>query len=141
MSEVPLLPWWATLILAIWAPVGPLVGILVAHYLLRSWQRRQWQADNRIQEWRELIATLMSSFTTILRLATLTLMEAPYRQDLDAHGIRAIEVIGNRIFINEDVEQIQLLDQWSGDAKKFSNRFQEIMTKVKAVAKKDIANI
>jgi len=54
---------WATVILAIWAAVGPLVGIYVGHHLLRSQQRRQWLADNRIQEWREVMTTLHKSRT------------------------------------------------------------------------------
>lgn len=58
MQEVPLLPLWMTLFLTIWAAVGPLVGILVGHYLTASWQRKQWIADNQKDEYRRVLAGL-----------------------------------------------------------------------------------
>jgi hypothetical protein len=58
MQEVLLFPLWVTVFLTIWAAVGPLLGIVVGHYLTRSWQRRQWLADNRKDEYRKLLAGL-----------------------------------------------------------------------------------
>jgi hypothetical protein len=58
MHEIPLFPWWVTLVLTIWASVGPLVGILIGHYLGKSWQRRQWIADNQKEEYRRLLRAL-----------------------------------------------------------------------------------
>jgi len=58
MSEVPLMPLWVTIFLTLWAAVGPLVGILIGHYLVRSWQRRQWLADNQKEEYRKVLAGL-----------------------------------------------------------------------------------
>jgi hypothetical protein len=55
MQEVALFPLWVTVFLTIWAPVGPLVGILVGHYLTRSWERRQWIADNQKEEYKKLL--------------------------------------------------------------------------------------
>lgn len=47
-----------TLILAIWAAVGPLVGIAIGHYLVRSWERKRWLADNRKEEYRRVLAAV-----------------------------------------------------------------------------------
>jgi len=58
MSEVPLMPLWVTIFLTLWAAVGPLVGILIGHYLVRSWQKRQWLADNQKEEYRKVLAGL-----------------------------------------------------------------------------------
>jgi len=58
MSEVPLMPLWVTIFLTLWAAVGPLVGILIGHYLVRSWQRRQWLAYNQKEEYRKVLAGL-----------------------------------------------------------------------------------
>src|SRR5712692_8308724 len=58
MSEFPLMPLWVTISLTLWAAVGPLVGILIGHYLVRSWQRRQWLADNQKEEYRRVLAGL-----------------------------------------------------------------------------------
>jgi len=45
---------------AVWASVGPLVGVLVGALLARSWDRRKWINENRKQEYRELLTTLTS---------------------------------------------------------------------------------
>ena len=50
------MPLWVTIFFTVWAAVGPLVGILIGHYLGRSWQRRQWLADNRKEEYRRVLA-------------------------------------------------------------------------------------
>jgi hypothetical protein len=58
MTQVDLFPWWLILIFAVWAAVGPLVGIVIGHYLTRSWQRSQWIADNRKEEYRKVLSGL-----------------------------------------------------------------------------------
>jgi hypothetical protein len=58
MSEVPLTRLWVTIFLTLWASVGPLVGILIGHHLVKSWQRRQWLADNQKEEYRRVLAGL-----------------------------------------------------------------------------------
>ena len=58
MQQVSLFPLWVTVFLTIWAALGPLLGIVVGHYLTRSWQRRQWIADNQKEEYRKLLAGL-----------------------------------------------------------------------------------
>ena len=99
---------WATIILAIWAAVGPLVGIYVGHHLLRSQQRRQWLADNRIQEWREVITTLHKSlvlitqFDAVRDLSTIEEKVAAMPAVLDARAL-ALSVLSNRIFIAKEV--------------------------------------
>jgi len=58
MSDVPLLPLWVTVFLTIWAAIGPLLGIVIGHYLTRSWQRSQWIADNQKEEYQKVVAGL-----------------------------------------------------------------------------------
>jgi|SRR6266436_4258875 len=58
MNEIPLFPWWLIVGLAVWAAIGPLAGIVIGHYLVRSWQRRQWIADNRKDEYRKILGAL-----------------------------------------------------------------------------------
>jgi hypothetical protein len=58
MSEIPFFPWWVTLILAIWAAIGPLAGIGIGHYLVRSWERRRWLVENRAEEYRKVLGGL-----------------------------------------------------------------------------------
>jgi hypothetical protein len=58
MSEVPLFPLWVTVLVYIWAPIGPIVGILIGHVLLTSWERKRWLADNRKDEYRRVLIAL-----------------------------------------------------------------------------------
>ena len=44
-------------------------GVLLGHYLTRSWQREQWRLDRRREEYRELITALSDLFTNMQRSA------------------------------------------------------------------------
>jgi hypothetical protein len=108
---------WATVILAVWAAVGPLVGIYIGHHLLRSQQRRQWLADNRIQEWREVITTLQKSLVLITQfdatrnLSTTEEKKADMPAVLDARAV-ALSVLNNRLFIAKEVRHHKMFDKW-----------------------------
>jgi hypothetical protein len=57
----------STIILGVWAPLGPLVGIRYGHELSKRLQREHWLRDNEKQEYREVLRVLTSSFATIVR--------------------------------------------------------------------------
>jgi hypothetical protein len=143
---------WATVILAIWAAVGPLVGIYVGHHLLRSQQRRQWLADNRIQEWREVITTLNKSLILITQfdagrdLSTVEEKKAAMPAVLDARA-GALSVLNNRIFIAKEVRHHKMFDKWKKavsefdgdhDAGKFGTTLGELTHLIGQEAKADI---
>jgi hypothetical protein len=108
---------WATVILGIWAAIGPLVGIYVGHRLLQAQQRRQWLADNRIQEWREVITTLdkslilITQFDAVRDLSTVEEKKAAMPAVLDARAV-ALSVLNNRIFIAKEVRHHKMFDRW-----------------------------
>ncbi len=116
MQEMPLFPWWFTPALTVWAALGPFVGIFVGSYLSRSAQRRQWLPDNEINEWRELLTTLTSSFITIVG-KNRSIPAVPsdrverMKDDFDAR-MRADEVLTNRIFIARQVRTDDLSGRW-----------------------------
>ncbi|MFL6305449.1 MAG: hypothetical protein ACJ72H_18115 [Candidatus Sulfotelmatobacter sp.] len=58
MNDVPLFPLWLTVLVYIWALIGPLAGILIGHYMVRSWERRRWLADNQKEEYRRVLTAL-----------------------------------------------------------------------------------
>jgi hypothetical protein len=143
---------WATVILAIWAAVGPLVGIYIGHHLLRSQQRRQWLADNRIQEWREVITTLNKSLVLIVQfdsardLSTVEEKKAAMPAVLDARAV-ALSVLNNRIFIAKEVRHHKMFDKWKKavdefdgdhDAGKFGTLLGELTHLIGEEAKTDM---
>jgi len=106
MQEVPLLPFWMTVSLTIWAAAGPLVGILLGHYLAASWQRKQWIADNQKEEYRRVLAGLnrinivLTQWHTHGNLDVKTLTEAMEEVTLAAN---------TSLFINEFLEKSKVL--------------------------------
>jgi hypothetical protein len=120
MSEIPLFPWWLTLSFAAWAAIGPLIGLLVGHILTRSWQRQQWLMDNKKQEYRELLSAISHTFVALvssqafdnnnpnaLRVELMNLSK-------DVHRI-----LGDRIFIADDLARTQLRERWMGATNEF----------------------
>lgn len=108
MQEVPLFPWWLTLVFAIWAAVGPLIGIFVGSYITRRWQREQWVRDQKLGEWRELISAVAS----VEDLIPILIDE---RLDLDALKqaiLRVVPYLRNRLFINKELQEIRFEDEW-----------------------------
>jgi hypothetical protein len=41
---------------------GALAGIVIGHFLTRSWQRRQWFMDRRLEEYKEVLAAVNEMF-------------------------------------------------------------------------------
>lgn|ERR1019366_8659397 len=115
MTEIPLMPVWVTLFLTIWAPVGPLIGILIGHYLSRSQQRRQWLADSEVKEWRELLDTMTTSFHTIVwtdKLLPTAGDEIERKRENFRARMLANEVLFNRIFIAHEVAKYSMYPRW-----------------------------
>ena len=146
MSEVPLMPLWSTVAVTIWALIGPLVGILVGHYLSKSWQREQWVADNRKVEYRELLKALTFAATVLMGYKGAPGAKNPeeQRRSVEAHN-DALRCIADRMFIAEEIHKICLYDKWTAallelqntsDIHKFSDRFEEIRNNILSSALK-----
>lgn len=117
MSEVPLMPLWVTIFLTLWAAVGPLVGILIGHYLVRSWQRRQWLADNQKEEYRRVLAGL--------NRLNMALIELHCYGNVDAQEIKqAMEestiALNTSLFITDFLEESKVAGDVLAAAKKIT---------------------
>jgi hypothetical protein len=93
-----------TVALAVWAVVAPFIGIVLGHYLTRSWQREQWLRDCRKEEFRELLTSITKCYRTVLD-------KEDSRTLHDARS-EALTVIQNRIYVAEDVKQYRILESW-----------------------------
>lgn len=102
-----------TFALVLWGVIAPLVGILVGHYLSRSWQQMQWMQDRRKEEWRELLSVLTHSFVTISKYSGPMMV-------LDGDDMRVVEeaqtvaqtTIRDRIFIAKEVKELGIYEAW-----------------------------
>jgi hypothetical protein len=67
-----------TLALVLWSVFAPLVGILVGHYLSRSWQREQWFRDKRSEDYQAVLSATVAAYTAIVwvDMASLTSLYA-----------------------------------------------------------------
>ncbi len=134
-----------TIALGIWAAVGPIVGILLGHFLSRSWQREQWLRDKRNEEWHELLTALAESLRVSLKIyPARELSGEEERTIVEAHS-NSFRVIRDRIFIAPDVQALNIENRWSAavqyhsqtmDAKKLGNAYKELRDEIVRTATK-----
>lgn len=91
---------------AIWAAVGPLVGVIIGGILAAWWQRRHWILDNKKVEYRELLDALHNYRWEVTRHQS---TPGPAPIALNPTGVTAIAEalsslwgrLADRIFIRE----------------------------------------
>jgi hypothetical protein len=140
----------STIVLAVWAAIGPLVGVRYGNELSQRSTRRQWLADERTKEWRELLSTLTTSMTTIIRCRQGDRTVEMMKEDLLA-SVSAGEVLSNRLFIAKEVRRRQPLDSWrealksfemDGDPAAFGTKFgRDIQFQIEEGAREDIGRV
>jgi hypothetical protein len=140
----------STIVLGVWAAVGPLVGVRYGNELSQRSTRRQWLADERTKEWRELLTTLTTSMTTIIQCKQGEKTIEMMKEDLRA-STAAGEALSNRLFIAQEVRRRQLLDRWQeavksfgkdGDAEAFGTKFgRDIRFQIEEGARGDIGRV
>jgi hypothetical protein len=110
------------MIRAIWAALGPLVGVFIGAYLARRWRRDEWIADNKRSEYRKLLTTLAKTFTSIVELRASGVALGPKEQRrLFNLEVQASAVILDRIFIAEEVKEMNLLKRWNQALRTYDN--------------------
>jgi uncharacterized membrane-anchored protein YjiN (DUF445 family) len=119
--------------LSIWAAVGPLIGVMLGSYLTVRGQRRQWIADNKKQEYSELLTTLSRTVGEVITYHTPPVAHPPHDQLVYDESIKkAATVIIDRIFIAREVQRMELVKRWrealtdlenNDDLAEFANRF------------------
>jgi len=135
-------------LLACWAAIGPLVGISIGQYLSKSWQREQWTLDNKKQEYRELLATITSSYGTIIRLqAPGAVRSADEEKELHGAQLDALAVLRDRLFIARNPTLLTILRLWqdatrdydsTGEFLPFRNSYNNIHAAILGAADRDL---
>jgi hypothetical protein len=96
----------STIILGIWAAVGPLVGIRYGQELAKRWQKEHWIAQNRKQEFQEVLEAIASHFDPVNSgFGSRGTLRAPAE-------MRVREVFRTRIFIIEEMKALKVQERW-----------------------------
>jgi hypothetical protein len=103
-----------TLIVAGLGIGGTLGGIVIGHFLTRSWQHKQWLMDQRQKEFKELVDALEES---LRGQASFVYMNSPTR-DEEAREIRVqqaafVKMVRTRIFTAADAKDLRLEERWN----------------------------
>jgi len=113
---------WSTIVLTVWAAVGPLVGVGYGHVLTKRWQKEHWIADNKKQEYRELLGILTNSFSIIVQFGVPNvLFSGDEIQKRHAAEMAVLAALRNRLFIANEIRDLKLFDRWSAATKSFED--------------------
>src|SRR5438132_11908355 len=93
---------------------GVILGVFLTSILTRRSQRTQWIADNKKEEYRELMSTLARSMTMIMMYKGVGVAIGPQQQRefQDAYN-EALRVLSDRIFIAEQIKKDKIYDRWT----------------------------
>jgi hypothetical protein len=139
---------WSTIVLGIWSALGPLVGILIGHSITKAWQKEQWIAENKKQEYRELLSILSKAFTLLVHYH---LNETEQSSEDEARVAEAeadaLRTMHDRIFIVKEIQEENVLPRWinavrefkkTSDSEVFAHCFGEISNEIVTSAVADI---
>ncbi|MGA2278261.1 MAG: hypothetical protein ABSG00_11710 [Terracidiphilus sp.] len=149
-----------TLALVFWGVIAPLVGILVGHYLSRSWQREQWFRDKRYEDYQAVLSATVAAYTAIIQVDRedysdsrdairrgpngITFRKTKMIQEIDVIKADSFRVLRDRIFIAEELDYGGILVEWNtivtnyatqtSDEQEFTGRFTELNDKLVRMA-------
>jgi len=92
-----------------------LIGILVGHYLSRSWQREQWRRDKRYEDYQAVLSAITAAYMAIVRVdqASTTSHYTPeMTAEMEVIKVESFKVIRDRIFIADELENASIIMEW-----------------------------
>jgi len=95
-----------------WTAIGPLVGVLVGAYITGKRQKRDWVANNKKEEYRELLAAMTRTLSTCLHLHNLAVLSDEDQKKLVTVSAELMETTRSRIFIAERIKQMNVVRRW-----------------------------
>lgn len=136
----------------IWVVAGPLVGVLVGAQIANRNQRKHWIADNKKEEYRELLMAMTKGITASFNHRSKWKPQGPTGPQLSSTFPREVvdfaEVIQTRIFVASVMDKLKVLRRWhaaleipiEGEATNdsFARTVGELLDNVRDAAQKDV---
>lgn len=107
---------------AIWAAIGPLVGVIIGAWLAARWQQRRWMIDKKTEEYRGLLDSLCAARN---QFVTYRAKYAPSRLTVpnpaeQANDLRALNdsvvrfgyALTDRLFVRNALKESGVLKQF-----------------------------
>ena len=123
--------------LAIWAAMGPIIGIGFGHALTRSWARTQWLRDQRKDEFRELIMTLDDAMRALIERGNVMQdVTSGERLERTRRMSDFYQIVRTRIFTAVDMRKLDVEERWreavnnyksDGEGEMFYSHYQSLM--------------
>ena len=120
-----------------------LIGILVGHYLTRSWQREQWRRDKRYEDYQAVLSAITAAYMAIVgvdKASTTSLYTPEMTAEMESIKIQSFKVIRDRIFIADELESGAIIVEWdtavhnyemrTSDVREFAGRYSELNDKL-----------
>ena len=133
-----------TIILGIWAALGPLVGVRYGHALSKRLQTERWVVENKKQEYREVLGAITEAFSTIVRYGSAGIATGPDEQRArDRAESVSSGILRDRLFIARELEELNALNRWveatrdfdnQHDITQFTQRFAKLASDIREVA-------
>jgi hypothetical protein len=98
------MPWWWPVLINVWALLGPSLGIFIGAYLTRRWQRQQWIADNKKQEFKDLLSAMTQVNTLLVKYGG---VPSPGTETNEAEHL--VLVSESCLFISDFLENSQVI--------------------------------
>ena len=130
---------YVTLFLKIWAPIGPLVGIWVGHYLSQRSQGKQRDLDKVENETREVMTAFNALVPAFTMWARTTRFRPPLFSDVESHwqelttletayrekSVAFYSILRDRIVISEHVTKLEIRKKWEAAMTAYQTTFDE----------------
>jgi hypothetical protein len=134
----------------VWAVAGPLVGVFVGAYIANRNHRKHWLADNKREEYREVLAAMNKASGTVANANLSGSGALDTKALITGHPelITAVmEVLGTRIFTRKILEKINIEDRFvqacadlgaDDDGRRFTTTIDELSKDLRDAALQDI---
>jgi hypothetical protein len=99
--------------MAVWAAVGPLIGVVIGAYIANRNQRQHWISSCKKEEYSELVSALTKAMMKYIETRAYLVARGPEEQRTEAAALASVgETARNRIFIAPTVKRLNVVVRW-----------------------------